>query len=202
MSSLPKLYTYKEERLNLENMSKRCGILKSTLESRIHAGWSIERATNTPVHKNKRYKYRNKLYTKSQLADLAGLTSESLRARLKKGWTVKEAVEIPIQYNGRKVKLYVYRGRELSIRQLIKLVKDRSITSDMLIYRLRNGWSVVDAVECKLNEVNPHKLPSVSKIKSEKGINTFYKPLTCGHQEKGKGRTLLYMSGDRKAINI
>ena len=94
--------------------------------------------------------YKGKQYCKwADLAKDYGITGKLLDKRIRRGWTLEESLEIPInrkEFMLRK-KLYEYKGKLYSIKQLSELAR---MSERTLYKRLRRGWSVEEAVEIPL----------------------------------------------------
>lgn len=83
----------------------------------------------------------------SNIAKDYNMTRKQLSHRLERGWTLKEALEIPLHRDERilHVKLYNCYGKLLSVKQLEKIF---GIDRKNIYRRLKEGWSVEEAVEC------------------------------------------------------
>ena len=99
---------------------------------------------------NNKISYKGKKYKSySQLAKDYNISGNILDKRLRNGWTLQESLEIPInrkEFMLRK-KLYEYKGKLYSIKQLSELAR---MSERTLYKRLRRGWSVEEAVEIPL----------------------------------------------------
>lgn len=137
---------------------------KQTLRARLKQGWSVEEALTIPpqtprpgtvtVHGHKptrgtRYEYptgSGQTYCMRQLAQLAGVTINSVKWRLSLGWSIDRIVETPAYTAKRaaEVRSYDYRGGTYTISQLAKI---GGLSVPTLRTRIRNNWSIEDAVE-------------------------------------------------------
>ena len=91
--------------------------------------------------------YKNKQYKSfSEMAKDYKIKRKNLDKRIQKGWTLQEALEIPEKrkQNILSVKLYEYQGQLYSVKQLEKI---SGISKHTLYKRLKNGWSIEEAVE-------------------------------------------------------
>ncbi len=90
------------ERLTISQWAARKGINCITLFARINAGWSAERAIETPVQTRCRpvkrvVKYRGKSLSVKEWAEQRGMRSDTLEFRLRSGWSVKRALTTPVR---------------------------------------------------------------------------------------------------------
>lgn len=148
------------------------GLTRPGIRGRLRTGWTVTEAITLPkqtprpgrtsvygraLTRGQQYEYpagSGELYCLRQLAKLAKLSINAVKTRLSNGWDITRVVETPAFRAPRtaEVKLYEYRGQRYTIPALIKL---SGINGSTLRNRLRNGWSVTDAVETPV--LTPHK---------------------------------------------
>jgi lambda repressor-like predicted transcriptional regulator len=91
---------YKNEILNLADLSRQTGIERNTLKGRIiNKGWSIEKAIETPVvnenvEKRKLVYYEGRKYTFNELQKISGINRKTIKSRLEIGMSLDDAMTI------------------------------------------------------------------------------------------------------------
>ena len=118
--------------------------------------WDIDRALTQPMDKKlqpfgvgeKKYFYNGEYYNSYELAQMShveGLTSAHITMRINHhGWSVERAITQPIKTRDL---LYEYNGGMYTTSELAELSPDDTMQNHDITDRLRNGWSVKDAVE-------------------------------------------------------
>ena len=92
------LIEYKGKIYTLRQLSEETGLSKATLNSRLEAGWGIEKAVETPLRITtlRKYPYHGKMLTAAELAALHGnISAKAMRERLNNGMTPEQAVMEP-----------------------------------------------------------------------------------------------------------
>lgn len=84
--------------------------------------------------------------TYSELAQCYLVNPQNFCARLNQGWTFEEALKIKIDKNNfkKKPKFYKYYDKPMTLKQLAQI---SNLKINTLKYRLKNKWSVEEAVE-------------------------------------------------------
>ena len=134
---------YKGEEKTIPEWSEIVGIKAKTLEERIRAGWTAERALTVPVKKSKMYKYKGIEGTAKEIAEELGLSYIMLYERLRKGSSVEEAVEKPKQ-----VRMYELNGK---VQRIVEWAKEYGFPRNLVYDRIRNGWSIEKALTVPKN---------------------------------------------------
>ena len=87
---------YRVDDKTLLDLAKECGVPRNTLLQRMARGWSLEKATSTPVakHHSKGFEleWQGQKYTLNKLAKHVGISPAALCRRLKLGMTLERAV--------------------------------------------------------------------------------------------------------------
>ena len=146
------LYTSNE----LAEISPVDGITVGDILNRINNhGWDVKRAVEQPKNiklqpmgnNGYEYEYNGKMYKAYELAEMSsvdGMTVETMSHRLLSGWDIDRALNQPIK--GRNVK-YQYNGKEYTTSELVEISPVDGLTIHNITSRLREGWSIEDAVE-------------------------------------------------------
>lgn len=92
-----RVLSFKGKKLCFTAMAEHYGLTKTLLNSRLLAGWSLEKALTTPVYQKKTVTYKGKVMTLSEASKMFGLSPNALNCRLKRGLSVEEALETPLQ---------------------------------------------------------------------------------------------------------
>ena len=95
---------YKGKIYTLRQLSEETGLSKATLNSRLEAGWGIEKAVETPLRITtlRKYPYHGKMLTAAELAALNGtITTKTMRERLNNGMSPEQAVMEPKTRGGK-----------------------------------------------------------------------------------------------------
>lgn len=147
--SRTKFYTYKGQQYTIKEIAKLANSNISTIRSRLKKGYPIEEVIEGSFNKGDRlrklYTYNGKQYTLKQLADLANCSEAAIKGRIKKsGYSIEEAIDKDFLINHSKAKLYEYKGKQYTIKELAEL-SGHSIIA--LRHRLDKGLSVKEAVE-------------------------------------------------------
>lgn len=118
---------------------------------------------NKKVQKKKQVDSIDKLYStgeireKKMIAEQHGIKVHQLYKRLYEGWSIEEATTIPIERQERILskKLYEYKGKWYSVKQLAKI---NGINENAIYKRLQRRWSVEEAVETPLSKFRKEKV--------------------------------------------
>lgn len=86
------------------------------------------------------------LLTSKETSEKLGINQNTLYSRLNRGIDI----EIPVEERNR---IYTYNGR---IYTMNKLASFATVDSGVIYWRIKNGWSVEDAVNLPLTETNKH----------------------------------------------
>lgn len=113
---------------------------------------------NTKQNKKKQIDIIDEIYTTGKIkeqkkkAEENGIKAHQLYKRLYEGWSLEEAISIPIERQERilKKKLYKYKNKLYSVKQLSKISKIEGLNEDNLYKRLARGWSIEEAMEIPL----------------------------------------------------
>lgn len=102
----PTLITFHGKTQSMTAWSKEYGLSSGAVNSRLKAGWPIEKALTTPATDNSIfYKYKGKQYSAYELAAMHGnIEVSSMRQRLKT-MTVEEALALPNRHPTRRVRI-------------------------------------------------------------------------------------------------
>lgn len=146
------LYTAKE----LAELSPVEGMTTGHMISRLnHHNWDVERAVNQPLDAKvqpfglgeKIYEYNGEMYNTYELSQIhpeLGLNSGHISTRLNHHkWSVERAITTPLKKIG---VLYEYEGEQYNTHQLADLSPDPDIKYHDITDRLRQGWTVWEAV--------------------------------------------------------
>ena len=146
------LFTYRE----LADISTVNGLLPGDIRNRIKKGWDVERAITQPKNKKvqpsgvgkREYSYDGEMLNSFELWEkrkCIELTQFQIVDRIKHhGWNIEDAISKPPKKYGR---LYEYEGNLYSTSELAKIFPENKLENHDITDRLRNGWSVKDAVE-------------------------------------------------------
>jgi hypothetical protein len=98
-SKRAKTYTHDGRTLTLAEWALTTGLSKDTIYSRLHSGWSIERAL-TPgdgrnADRSARHTINGESKTLKEWADHVGITYDGLMSRMRKGRTLADALAMP-----------------------------------------------------------------------------------------------------------
>lgn len=97
-----KLHEVDGELLTINQISEKYHLPKSTINNRVHWGWSWEKIVTTPLAEAESYEVDNVTYTAPQLCELLKISSTSLRRYLKAEFSAQKLSEISsnIKNNG------------------------------------------------------------------------------------------------------
>ncbi|AIW03527.1 HNH endonuclease [Bacillus phage Moonbeam] len=103
------LLTFKGETKTLAEWSIALGGSRSLVGKRLEAGWSTERALETPVTpwnkcNTRMFTYQNKTQPLHAWSKELGINYETLAGRLKKGWSVEKTLSTPVRQRSTKPK--------------------------------------------------------------------------------------------------
>lgn len=87
-------FDYEGKSLTLTEIAQITGKDRTTLNSRVAAGKSLEEALSK---EKKPYLYNGKMMSLKEVADAMGVTYKTLHTRIRRGWTFEEATAKPIQ---------------------------------------------------------------------------------------------------------
>ena len=136
------------KRIGVAEVSRRTGLSKDAIYQRLYRGDSLENILANPEKppRGKKYLYDGKMYTIRELAELFNLTVPFIRDKLNKGYSTGE-IRAGDCYatNPHSIKLYKYKGQELTIRELASL-PECQVSYDTLRHRIATGWDVEKAV--------------------------------------------------------
>lgn len=144
----------------LAAMSPHKDITGAVINNRISKGWDVERAIFQPKDVKLQpfgvgtltFHYNGKelnSYELWQMRKVEDLSSFDIVNRISHhGWDVERAISVPKK--GHNV-LYNYNGHQYTSRELAALYPENKLSHNNITDRIRNGWSVKDAVEtpCK-----------------------------------------------------
>lgn len=136
---------------SISSFCKEYGLNYHTVMGRLDMGWSIEDAVSKSRKENgKPFSYNDKKY-KSIYAYCKenSLNYQSVQSRLKRGWSLEDAISKP-KKTTRTRNIISYMGKEYdSVRALCK---EHDLDYDLVISRLRYGWSLEDVLNRKKSE--------------------------------------------------
>ena len=91
-----KTYSYKGKMLTMSELSNIANVASNTIQSRLYLGWSIERASETPLRVEKNFSFNGECRTISQWSKITGLGFEVIYNRLVVSqWSVEKALTTP-----------------------------------------------------------------------------------------------------------
>jgi len=126
--------SFKEYRDRKRAEGVRNGIPASTFNTRVHKGWSEERAATAPVRKMdpERKKWQD-------IAEKNGIDKQLFRVRLQLGWGMEKAATLPKQRRGRMSKQSKYESMGYNV--------------SWYTYRerIRKGWTIEEATNIPEN---------------------------------------------------
>lgn len=103
--SRAKYYTCEGYTLTMHEWSLRTGLDTQVIKMRLHSGWDLKKALNTP-NQNRKFELDGKRYTLAELAERSnGLTKGIIGWRIRNGMSVKEAITMPRQKKRRPLSL-------------------------------------------------------------------------------------------------
>lgn len=128
---------------HISELAKELNLDYKLIIGRIHRGWSLEKAIETPINKNKKIiKHKNKEYSIKELSNKTNLSYKCIQNRLSQGWSIEKILETPNikeSYNH-----YTYNGITGTAQEIArKLGKNPSLIKT----RINQGWSIKDAIE-------------------------------------------------------
>lgn len=96
-----KKYEYNGKLCTIPQIADLCGISKTVLQSRIRLGWSLEKATTTPLIDKKdnkgKYLYKGEYLNLKAISRIENIDYEVLRSRLRRGMNLEQAISKPIK---------------------------------------------------------------------------------------------------------
>lgn len=138
--------TYNGRTQTINEWARELGLSVKTLRSRIdRSKWSIKEALLTPAATpNKLYTYNGETHTIVEWAQLKGMSEATLRSRLNnEGWSFDKAITEPITQNE---KYLEYNGEVHTQKEWGEITG----LGTTFRSRIRQGWSIKDAVETPL----------------------------------------------------
>lgn len=128
-------YLYKGKKYQyLRELPSKVGI--TTIAKRLHNGWTVEDAVDTPPNSARLFNYKGQMLTADQLP--LACSYQGFWSRIDRGWTVDAAVETP----NLRDKRYSYNGEML---RLSELPRPKGVPIKTVAWRLSVGWSIEDA---------------------------------------------------------
>ncbi len=176
-------YYYKKE------LAKKFNQKTDTVYYRLKQGWSLEDALKSPLHTQNRgtgIEYKGKTYRSiRELAKKQGINPKTVNYRLSLGWSLEDAVEKAVRSRTnievvptpkaekRKIE---YKGKYYYIKELAKKYNQKTPT---VYYRLKQGWSLEDALKSPPHTQNKGKgieykgktYRSIRELAEKQGIN-------------------------------
>ena len=125
-------------------MCKHYGIGRKVYDGRIKKGWSVEKALTTPIGSNKITDHMGKIYeSTAQMCKCYGISQPTYIYRIKKGWSVEKALTTNLESNNKKM-VYDHLGN--GFESASSMCEYYGIPYYIYKYRIKNGWSVKDAL--------------------------------------------------------
>lgn len=134
------------ESLTLEAWTRRSGVPRSVITSRLRQGWNARDAVFTPtVRQRKRTPLtaHGETHSVAEWARLKGLTYEALTGRLDRGWSAERAVDTPVHRKTRSGRRIKVGGDALTVTEWSER---NGISRRTIVNRLAAGWDPVRAV--------------------------------------------------------
>lgn len=162
-----KYYTFEE----LRSLSKVPDLTAKEICCRINRGWSVDRAITQPKNVKLQphgvgeriYEYEGNIYNSYELVQMSsveGITISDITCRINHhGWSVEEA--ITKSKKGHNV-IYEYNGKQYTSSELANL-SPYNLAAHNITDRLRNGWSIENAINTPLRKFKSHTSQSITK---------------------------------------
>ena len=141
--------TYNNKTQSMKDWSNEIGINYSALRRRIQAGWSPEKAFNTPIETKEPVKieYNGVTQTIGDWARKMGIPHSTIANRLEKGWSVEKALTTT---DDARLKQITYNGKTQSIKDW---ADELGVNPNGLYTRIKNyGWSAEKALATPFRE--------------------------------------------------
>ena len=134
------------ESLTLEEWTRRSGIPRSVITSRLRQGWNAKEAVFTPTDRQRKrtpLTAHGETHSVAEWARLKGLTYEALTGRLDRGWSAERAVDTPVHRKTRSGRRIKVGGDTLTVTEWSE---SNGISRRTIASRLAAGWNPVRAV--------------------------------------------------------
>ena len=147
---------WRGQKLSVADWAKETGLDPVLLRSRLGNGWSVDKALSTPVTQHQGITHEGTTQTVNAWATQYGIDPRTLRSRLERGWPMDKALKYRANEAPVKKNLLTWRGETLSVKEWAGKV---GITTTSLHARLKNGWSLDDALTLPkgVHRSNPEK---------------------------------------------
>lgn len=141
----PVYITYRGETHTISDWARKTGLDAGLIAGRYHDGWALDDVFSKDVGDRdlQRLTAKGETHTIAEWSEKTGLPTSVIRGRLRSHWSPESAVSEPKQKKGRKLKLFNYHGRQLTIFQLSEI---SGIRPCVLHSRLAFGWTIERAM--------------------------------------------------------
>lgn len=133
---------------SLRTLCSRLDIDYRILISRMHSGWGLEQAIETPVKdSDTSVEYNGVVYSgMTALAEAVGMSVATLNSRLRRGWSIEMAVETPlISKTEIRGKVVIYGDKTYS--SIAELCRELGVDKGLVHSRMSDGWTLEEALE-------------------------------------------------------
>ena len=143
---------------SINEMCRFWHISDKTYRDRIKSGWSLEDTLETPIRTNKVFDHLDNCFSNEKdMCEFWNITLAGYKSRIKRGWNIKKALETPLNSDGVtcNIKCEDHLGNKFKSKSEMYKYWDKNDT--IVRHRLKNGWSLKDALEFPKDYIHPNK---------------------------------------------